>query len=74
MYIHEAVQAALSKEGRAPFIKRKSWPYNRMAQNGYKVRPTNAPGGCVVYSLDFPAERWIPSAADLVADDWETCL
>lgn len=74
MYIHEAVQAARSKESRKPFIRRKCWPYDPIRNTGYKVRATVAPSGCIVYSFDLPPEKWVPRAEDLAADDWEPCL
>ena len=74
MYIHEAILATQSKESRMPFIRRKCWPYNGLTLNGYKIRATVAPGGCVAYSLDLPPEKWVPRPDELVADDWEPCL
>lgn len=74
MYIHEAVATARSGNPNFPYIRRKGWPYNAMKRTGSKIRITNAPGGCIAYSMDIPPEKWTPTADDLAADDWETCL
>ena len=73
MYIHEAIAETRRERSSGIFIRRTGWPYNKMHRTGYMIRPTNAPGGCVAYSFDLPAEKWVPTAADLMADDWEVC-
>ena len=74
MYIHEAVAASKDTIPMLPFIRRRSWPYNKVCHEGYKIRVTNAPGGCVAYIRDLPPEKWVPSMDDLIADDWDVCL
>lgn len=74
MYIHEAIQATKDNPRGGVYIRRKGWPYNRVKWTGSKISPLDAPSGCIAHSSDIAAEKWTPSAADLVADDWETCF
>lgn len=74
MTIQDAIALTRQDPRQGIFIRRKGWPYNMAELDGYKIRPTNAPCGCVSYSYDLPPEKWVPNAADLVADDWVTCL
>lgn len=75
MYIHEAIAATTRKE---PFIARECWGYAHPVPAGHwpnghtvKLSPTNSPDFCVVISQIGGASRgWVPTAADLVADDW----
>ena len=71
MYIHEAI---LSRSLQKPYIRRRSW--ERISPNpgiAIKLLPTTSPDGCIIESdLDGDLRRtWMPTAADLVADDWE---
>lgn len=74
MLIHEAIQDAKDNPRGGIHIRRKSWPYNPRTHTGYKIRPTNAPGGCILFSAEFNPEKWVPTAEDLIADDWEACI
>lgn len=72
MHIHEAIQATTVK---TPCITRSKWNrYAKKPAGGIKIQPTNSPDGCIIESdVDEGIRRiWQPTAADLVADDWET--
>ena len=74
MLIHEAIQTARDNPYGGMYIRRKSWPYNSRSHTGDKIRATNAPHGCILLSTDFKPERWMPTAEDLIADDWAVCF
>ena len=74
MYIHEAIRTALSDSRKVSCIRRSCWPYDRIRWVGAKILPLNTPSGCVAISPNIDDEKWVPSASDLAADDWETCL
>jgi len=75
VFINEAIQKA---SPRIPYIRRKSWA--RLSEifgsKGVRIQLTNSPDGCIIES-DVEKEnrrRWVPTAEDLVAEDWEPCL
>ncbi len=73
MFIHEAVQAARNTGGATPCITRKSWArWSKKLGGGVKIQPTDSPDGCIVESDagDNKRRSWVPSALDLMADDW----
>lgn len=81
MYLREAIKAT-SLEKAKPYITRKSWQYvysdshlreRRFGLCPAKVMLTNTPDGCYFDSI-FGSKPWVPTLADLLADDWETTL
>lgn len=71
MYIHEAIQATTISKS---CITRKSWSrLSKDPHGGVKIQPTNSPDCCIVESDVSKGifRIWQPTAADLVADDWE---
>jgi hypothetical protein len=64
MFIHEAVQEAVSTSGH---IRRRSWP------RSISVKPTDTIDNCICHGTDqAPRRGWQPKACDLMAADWET--
>lgn len=77
MFIHDAIAAT---DAKAPFVTRKAWhhkypaDYRKASGTHPRVILSDAPGGCrILHPLDGSAAPWVPSKADLVADDWEAC-
>ena len=63
MFIQEATKKAIEIGG---FIARAKW------KGAVRVKPTDDPRGCVLFSAEkAPGPHWQPRADDLVADDWE---
>lgn len=70
MYIHEAVSLAMAK---GKFIRRttsEEWRF-------LVVEPTNDRRGCFIFPKSYGKRdryensRWVPTADELMADDWE---
>lgn len=80
MNICEALRARTAAK---PGIRRRAWDYQLTVGNEkrpmvmkatFRIIPTNTPDGCLIDSLTDTGLRagWSPTAADLLADDWET--
>lgn len=71
MLIHEAIRSTTQEK---PFIARKIWDYPTAArcQSAARILPTDSPDGCIVLtaSRETPCPGWMPTAGDLLADDW----
>lgn len=71
MTISEAIKA---RDRKHPYIRRKSWEYpiNKI-DSPLRILPTDSPDGCIVLSplSEARCNGWMPTAADLGADDWE---
>lgn len=74
MYIHEAIQATKDDPRKGVCVRRKCWPYSPVKWTGAKIVPLDTPSGCIAISPNINDEKWTPSAADLVADDWVVCF
>ena len=80
MYIHEAINAALTTPENGFYITRRAWTANYFISKPSHGAPaklmlTATPDKLVYISGAEPHYRpnWSPTFADLVADDWEVC-
>lgn len=73
MSLTEALQA---RQRTRPYLTRGAW-LQAVTDGPYEscfIQATNTPAGCILYdNLTGKTERWTPTEADLLADDWQTC-